>query len=662
MTTTTTTTFHSIFKAQYIRQSIFNHISDISKQLYTDSRSSRIRDDYSRQPIEQRSLKGRDIIKLPLLGMISIFAMPWNYIRHYLPIDCTQIVAKRRKRVITLYSLHPNATLDTLEHLLEWSPENFLDSIYLEKYFKDFSDKEILAFIVKNSYPLKRKNNKDRRSSSSDQEKNAFLAWAMGIACNKGYLSSVKLIHPLIKGGRMTCPGGWSIHGYTPIEIAAMAGFIDVVKTEGCETIAMDWAADLGHLEMVKFLHEHRTEGCTKNAMDNACRRGYFETVKFLHERRTEGASKEAMDWAAEKGHFEIVKFLHEHRSEGCTNKAMDKAAEKGHIEIVKYLDEHRSEGATTKAMDLAAEKGHIEIIKYLHEHRSEGATTDAMVYASSIDIVKFLHFNRTEGATRDTMNRAASYGRLDIVKFLQEHRSEGCSLSIVDYPVRRGNFEMVSYIFDTVMPTHPFPIRISTLSDALEGGKLDVFYYLYDRFSDKSDIWTPDIMDKAAEKGHIEIVKLLHEHRSEGATTYAMDLAARNGHIEIVKFLHEHRSEGATTNAMDWAAEKGHFEVVKYLHEHRSEGATTNAMDKAARGGHIEIVKLVLWQFNGEEGGTGSIESLAKLIKDVKYSKNQLYTDNFEARHLLKIHLKQLLLKDKDNQHVDPSQKLTTK
>ncbi|TYZ58503.1 hypothetical protein PybrP1_010462 [[Pythium] brassicae (nom. inval.)] len=67
-----------------------------------------------------------------------------------------------------------------------------------------------------------------------------------------------------------------------------------------------------------------------------------------------------------------------------------------------------------------------------------------------------------------------------------------------------------------------------------------------------------------AAENGHLKIVKWLHEHRSEGCSTYTMDRAASNGRLEIVQWLHANRTEGCTTVAMDKAARNGHFEVVK--------------------------------------------------------------------------------------------------
>ncbi len=46
--------------------------------------------------------------------------------------------------------------------------------------------------------------------------------------------------------------------------------------------------------------------------------------------------------------------------------------------------------------------------------------------------------------------------------------------------------------------------------------------------------------MDYAAESGHLDIVRFLHQNRNEGCTTYAMDYAAKNGHRDVVNFFHE--------------------------------------------------------------------------------------------------------------------------
>ncbi len=69
-----------------------------------------------------------------------------------------------------------------------------------------------------------------------------------------------------------------------------------------------------------------------------------------------------------------------------------------------------------------------------------------------------------------------------------------------------------------------------------------------------------------------------------KGCTTDAMDWAAEYGHLDVVRYLHEKRQEGCTTDAMDWAAGNGHLDVIKWLHENRHEGCTTKAMNWASR------------------------------------------------------------------------------
>jgi ankyrin repeat protein len=71
------------------------------------------------------------------------------------------------------------------------------------------------------------------------------------------------------------------------------------------------------------------------------------------------------MDWAAEKGHLEVVKYLHS-IGKDCTTRGTTLAAADGHLEVLKYLHEIGKE-FTTSAMDVACQYGRLEIVKYLH-------------------------------------------------------------------------------------------------------------------------------------------------------------------------------------------------------------------------------------------------------------------------------------------------------
>jgi len=104
--------------------------------------------------------------------------------------------------------------------------------------------------------------------------------------------------------------------------------------------------------------------------MNNAAKDGNLKKLIKLHNENN-SCTADAMNWAAEDGYLEIVKWLHLNRSEGCTIYAMNWAAAFGHLEVVKWLHKNRTEGCTTEAMNWAA-SGHLEVVKWLHENRTE--------------------------------------------------------------------------------------------------------------------------------------------------------------------------------------------------------------------------------------------------------------------------------------------------
>lgn len=201
----------------------------------------------------------------------------------------------------------------------------------------------------------------------------------------------------------------------------------------GYTTRAMDKAAALGDLRMVRYLHKQRAAGCTHAALDLAAKRGSLDVVRYLHEHGlVPWGSLYAMDAAAVNGHLDVVGYLHEHRSEGCSTAAMDGAAMRGHLAIVRFLHEHASAGCTTDAIDSAAEHGHHEVVRFLHAHRTEGCTTKAMDAAAPnghLDVVRFLHEHRCEGySLAHALNGAAAGGYVEVLKFLLANRPLECS------------------------------------------------------------------------------------------------------------------------------------------------------------------------------------------------------------------------------------------
>ena len=214
----------------------------------------------------------------------------------------------------------------------------------------------------------------------------------------------------------------WKEFKLNDMDRAAQFGHLEIVKClheigKNCSIDAMDFAAKNGHLDILKYLHEIEKD-CTTNAMDHAAENGHLDILKYLHEIGKE-CTTDAMDRAAQFGHLEVLKYLHEIGKE-CTTNAMDYATLYGHLEVLKYLHEI-GKNCTVFAMDWAASKGHLEIIKYLHEI-GKNSTIDVMTTAASnghLEIVKFLH-EIGKGCTTNAMNSAAFYGHLEVLKFLQ--------------------------------------------------------------------------------------------------------------------------------------------------------------------------------------------------------------------------------------------------
>ncbi|EGG18665.1 ankyrin repeat-containing protein [Cavenderia fasciculata] len=527
-TTTKSIRFKSLIGSPFIRRTLFKHVKELSN-LYKISKSG------------GGSHSGKDIIKLPHLGMISLFAMPWEFIKHYLP-NKDNVLLQRRMIVISQYCAHRNATLDTLLKLLEWSPEydpqDQFDSAHHQNLFYNVSaqgHRDILELLLKR-YPNISTNGNRR---------------AMDIASEYGHLSTVQLLSS--------------------------------VKTVICTPDAMRDAAENGHYEIVKYLDETRTEGCSTHAMDSAAYYGHFNIVRYLNCHRLEGCTSDAMDGAALNGHLNILQYLHQNRYEGCTIDAMNGAALNGHLNILQWLRNNRTEGCSTNAMDNAKS---LEIVKFLHVNGKTCTTLaiDNACLKGDLDIVQFLFENRTEGCTQHAIINDCKSGNFDLIKFLLNARNQVCTPEAVDSAIKKKcSLEIIKYL-DKECTING--LKHTFKNDRLD--TLDLIQYLYQRFPKTTNTWDALTFDLAAVAGKLDIVKFLHENK-KACTIKTMDHAAEFGNLDIVQFLHFNRTEGCTIQAMDISK---NLEVIKFLHFNRTEGCTTKCMDNAARRGDIETVE----------------------------------------------------------------------
>lgn len=105
-----------------------------------------------------------------------------------------------------------------------------------------------------------------------------------------------------------------------------------------------------------------------------------------------------------------------------------------------------------------------------------------------------------------------------------------------------------------------------------------------------------------AIEHGYLDVLKMLYTHHHEEyvtcdfieVDTCLMDYAAQNGHLEMVKWMHE-IGHACTPWAMIAAAQKRHRDIVIYLHElKRSDCLALDAISTAVTNGYMITAKCL--------------------------------------------------------------------
>ena len=381
----------------------------------------------------------------------------------------------------------------------------------------------------------------------------------------------------LYEAGRPT--GFTGLHGAAFLGIAEIFSAVleqkewDFNEYDCMGMVALTWAAERGHEELVKILLQREdvypNQADTKDGRTPlwwaACQ-GHEGVVKMLLARVDVNPDQAdtrygqtPLSWAAEKGHRRIVKILLEREdvnpdqadsSSGRTPLSL--AAGGGHEEIVKML--LRQEGVNPDQADTgyrqtpllwAAEAGHEGIVKMLLEQEDVNPS-----YADAQwDLTPLL--------------RAAGRGHEKIVKILLERKdvnpdradthdgrtplscaAEGGYEGVVRMLLERGD----------VNPNQADPKYGQTpLSWAAEKGHEGVVRMLLEREdvypnqADPKSGWTP--LSWAAVNGHEGVVMMLLERNDIHTATpdnwyqTPLSLARSNGHARVVKMLEWHNS-----------------------------------------------------------------------------------------------------------------------
>ena len=133
--------------------------------------------------------------------------------------------------------------------------------------------------------------------------------------------------------------------GWSPctVKTAAKQGNLEMVKyciANQCplDRYACACAAEYGHLETLKYLHEEVKAPWSWTVPIGAAGKGHLHILEYLVERKYDEFDSWTCRSAAMNGHFDCLKFLHETAKAPWDSDAVRKAHENNHHECLQYL------------------------------------------------------------------------------------------------------------------------------------------------------------------------------------------------------------------------------------------------------------------------------------------------------------------------------------
>ena len=168
-------------------------------------------------------------------------------------------------------------------------------------------------------------------------------------------------------------------------------------------------------------------------------------------------------------------------------------------------------------------------------------------------------------------------------------------------------------------------------IKKAAQNGHLEVVKFLLEKDNSLLDVYEDVESDysitRAIEHGHLNVVEfLLSQPGYDHFKVYCILRASEYGQLEILNFMIKkyeiNNNYGVLNISLMHAAENGHLNVVEYLLE---KGADPTAQDKeaikkAAQNGHLEVVKFLLEKDNSLLDVYEDVESDYSITRAIKH------------------------------------------
>ena len=146
-------------------------------------------------------------------------------------------------------------------------------------------------------------------------------------------------------------------------------------------------------LELLKWVREEKKCDWDEWTINRAAEQGNLEMVKYCVANECP-INMNACAYAAQGGHLEVLKYLHEEVKAPLNSLTASFAALNGHLHILEYLVEREYDEYNEGACTFAAMNGHLDCLKYLRETAKAPWDSEAVRKAhtkNQIDCVQYL-------------------------------------------------------------------------------------------------------------------------------------------------------------------------------------------------------------------------------------------------------------------------------
>nr|XP_042905260.1 uncharacterized protein LOC107454385 [Parasteatoda tepidariorum] len=370
------------------------------------------------------------------------------------------------------------------------------------------------------------------------------------------------------------------------IELLLTKG-VEVSETDREGSTALHYAAEKGHLEIVKILIRNGANASAEvydigsKYCHIASKFGRRNILEFFFSEGGNANETDKVGWtllhyAAENNDVDFVEYIVDNganihaESNDTGMKPIHIASQSGCGKVLDYflfkgvdVDTVNKLGYTS--LHLAASEGKLETVEVLLKHK-------ANIHAADEDGNQAIHFS-------------SKFGHRDVLNFLLHNGSNVQDVSEnfytpLHFAALNGNLDV---ILDLIENGANINAKIkygeSSLHLAVKSGNVNVVKYFLDlglKINDKDDDgWTP--LHYASLCGHIGVVKLLINN---GANIYCkkndglkpIHVAAGNGHTQTVEY---YINKGCDVNELNtnprwtclhYASQKGLLKMVQYL------------------------------------------------------------------------------------------------